>query len=96
MHDTQQPSPNSSPTPTSDRVDLATGAAGSFLANSAYLLLMHKDQRMLLMLFASVLLGMGMLVTLRRGAMGMGIVIGAGASIAAALLFVAVDGGIVS
>jgi hypothetical protein len=82
-------------TPTTDRVDLATGAAGSLLANSAYLLLVHGDQRMLLLLFFTVLAGMGLLLTERRGALGMGILIGAGLSIAAALTFVAIDGSIV-
>jgi hypothetical protein len=82
-------------TPTTDRVDLAFGAAGSLLANMAYFLWRHGDQRMLLLLFATVVLGMGLLLTERRGALGMGILIGAALSIATALAVVAVDGSIV-
>ena len=82
------------PTKTQDRVDLAIGTAGSLVLNLGYLLLVHGDQRMLLMLFASVLVGMGMLMTLSKGALGMGVVFGAGLAIAAALVIAGVHGSI--
>lgn len=81
---------------TTDRVDMAIGFAGGFVLNLGYLLLFHQDQRMLLMLFASVLVGMGMLLTASKGAVGMGVLFGAGASIAAALIMLGVHGSIVS
>jgi hypothetical protein len=83
------------PTSTHDRKDMALGAIGSLLLNVGYVLLFHADQRMLLMLFATILVGMGLLVTETKGAMGMGIIIGTGLSIAAALSIAAVHGSIV-
>lgn len=83
-------------TSTNDRVDLAFGTAGSFLVNLGYLLVVHGDQRMLLMLFASALVGMGLLLSATKGAVGMGIIIGSGLAIAAALALVAWNGPILS
>lgn len=79
-------------TTTNDRFDMAVGALASTVLNLGYLLLFHSDQRMLLLLFASVAIGMGLLLS-DKGAVGMGMIIGAGVAIAAALAIVAVGPG---
>lgn len=74
---------------------MLTGTVGSLVVNLGWMFLVHADQRVLLSLFASVLLGMGLLLTETKGALGMGILFGAGASIAVGLSLVAIDGSIV-
>jgi hypothetical protein len=80
-------------TTASDRVDLAVGTLGSLVLNLGYLLLFHGDQRMLLLLFASAVVGMGMLLHETRGGIGMGILVGSGLAIAAALAILAIGPG---
>lgn len=63
-------------TPESDRVEILKGAAASLVLNLGYLLVSWGDQRILLMLFASTLAGIVLLLT-PRGALGMGILLGA-------------------
>jgi hypothetical protein len=91
--ETESPQTKSAPTTRADRVDMAIGTAGSLVLNLGYLLLFHTDQRMLLLLFASAVIGMGLLLSEARGAVGMGILIGAGVAIAAALAIVAIGPG---
>lgn len=79
--------------PTTDRIDLAFGTVGSLVLNLGYLLLFHGDQRMLLLLFASAVVGMGLLLHETKGGIGMGILFGAGLAIAAALAVLAVGPG---
>lgn len=80
----------------SDRADLVVGTLGSALLNLLYLLLFHDDQRIVLMLFATVLAGMLMLLSPSKGALGMGIILGAGVAIAVGLGYIAIDGSIVT
>lgn len=63
-------------TPESDRIELLKGAVPSLVLNLGYLLVSWGDQRILLMLFASTLAGIILLLT-PRGALGMGILLGA-------------------
>lgn len=84
------------PETSTDRVDMATGTLGSLVLNLGYLLLVHGDQRMLLMLFATVVIGMGLLFTESKGAFGMGVLIGAGLAIASGLVLVAINGSLVT
>lgn len=76
-----------------DRFDLTIGTVGALVLNLGYLLLFHGDQRMLLLLFASALIGMGLLLHETKGALGMGILIGSGLAIAAALAILALGPG---
>ena len=70
-------------TPESDRIELIKGSVPSFLINLGFLLIAKGDQRILLLLFASTIMGVGLLLT-PRGALGMGIILGAiGASVVA-------------
>lgn len=80
---------------TTDRVDMTLGTLGSLVLNTGYLLLVHADQRMLLMLFVSAIVGIVLLATATKGAVGMGIIMGAGASIAVSLTVLAIHGSIV-
>jgi hypothetical protein len=80
-------------TTATDRRDLAIGTVASLVLNLGYVLLFHSDQRMLLLLFASAVVGMGMLLHETHGGIGMGIIIGAGLAIAAALAILAIGPG---
>lgn len=71
----------------SDRIELIKGALPSLLINLGFLMI-AGDQRILLLLFASTILGIGLLLT-PRGALGFGILLGA---IAAALIGLAIAG----
>jgi len=62
-------------TPESDRIELIRGAVPSLVINLGFLLL-AGDQRILLLLFFSVIGGIGLLLT-PRGALGFGILLGA-------------------
>lgn len=71
-------------TPSSDRVELVKGAGPSLLVNFGYLLIAPGDHRILLLLFASTIVGIGLLLT-PRGALGFGILLGAIAAVLAGL-----------
>ncbi|MBO9521005.1 MAG: hypothetical protein J7518_05650 [Nocardioidaceae bacterium] len=86
-------SPITSTDRSTDRLDLAVGTLGSLVANLGYLLIFHGDQRMLLLLFASAVVGMGLLLHETKGGIGMGILFGAGLAIAAALAILAIGPG---
>jgi hypothetical protein len=73
-------------TPERDRIEMVKGAVPSLVINLGFLLIAKGDQRILLLLFASVVAGVGLLLT-PRGALGMGLIIGAmGASVIALCL----------
>ena len=59
----------------SDRIELIKGAVPSLVVNLGFLLI-AGDQRILLFLFASTIVGIGLLLT-PRGALGFGILLGA-------------------
>ena len=61
--------------------DLLVGAAASFAVNAGYMLVGPHDQRVLLMLFFTVVVGMGLLLGRRSGPYGMGAILGAAASV---------------
>ena len=60
---------------------MTIGFVISLVVNVGYVLLVHQDQRVLLMLFFTVLVGMGMLFGLESGAYGMGTILGAAAAV---------------
>jgi hypothetical protein len=64
---------------------MTIGFAISLVVNAGYMLLVHQDQRVLLMLFFTVLLGMGMLFGLKTGAYGMGVILGAAGAVVVVL-----------
>lgn len=68
----------------SDRIELVKGAVPSLLVNLGFLLIAKGDQRIILLLLASVVVGIVLLLT-PRGALGMGIIVGAMAAAAVAL-----------
>lgn len=74
-------------TPESDRIELVKGAVPSLLVNLGFLLIAKGDQRILLLLFASTIIGIGLLLT-PRGALGFGIILGAIAACVVALALV--------
>lgn len=59
----------------SDRIELIKGAVPSLVINLGFLLI-AGDQRILLFLFASTIVGIALLLT-PRGALGFGILLGA-------------------
>jgi amino acid permease len=65
---------------------LAIGFVISLVVNVGYILAVHQDQRVLLMLFFTVLIGMLMLLGLETGAYGMGAIVGAAAAVLVVLL----------
>jgi hypothetical protein len=75
-------------TPESDRIELVKGIVPSLLLNLGFLLIAKGDQRILLLLFASTIIGLVLLLT-PRGALGFGILLGA---IAAAVIALALAG----
>ena len=58
------------------------GFVGSLAVNVAYGLLAPQDQRVVLMVFFTVLVGMVLLLGARTGAYGMGILLGAAGAVA--------------
>lgn len=60
----------------SDRIELIKGAVPSLVVNLGFLLLAGGDQRIMLLLFASTIVGIALLLT-PRGALGFGILLGA-------------------
>ena len=68
----------------SDRIELVKGAVPSLLLNLGFLLIAKGDHRILLLLFASTIVGIGLLLT-PRGALGFGILLGAIAAVVVAL-----------
>lgn len=68
----------------SDRIELIKGAVPSLLINLGFLLIAKGDQRILLLIFASTIIGIGLLLT-PRGALGFGILLGAIAAVVIAL-----------
>jgi len=66
----------------SDRIELVKGAVPSLVLNLGYLLIAKGDHRIMLLLFASTIVGIALLLT-PRGALGFGILLGA---IAAAVI----------
>jgi O-antigen/teichoic acid export membrane protein len=75
-------------TPESDRIELIKGALPSLVINLGFLLIAKGDQRMILLLIFSTVIGLVMLLT-PRGALGFGIILGA---IAAAVIALALAG----
>ena len=71
-------------TPASDRIEMLKGGTISFVVNLAYLLGGPGDQRILLMIFATIIAG-GILLFTPRGGLGMGFVLGAMAAVVVAL-----------
>lgn len=71
-------------TQSSDRTEMLKGSTISFVVNLAYLLGGPGDQRILLMIFATIIAG-GVLLFTPRGALGMGFMIGAVFSVVVAL-----------
>ncbi len=71
-------------TPASDRIEMLKGGAISFVVNLGYLLGGPGDQRILLMLFATIIAAVILLLT-PRGALGMGFLLGAMAAVVVAL-----------
>lgn len=67
-----------------DRLDLLKGGLGSLVVNLGFLLAAAGDQRILLLLFASIILG-GIMLFTERGGVGMGIILGAVVAVIAAL-----------
>lgn len=74
-------------TPQSDRIELIKGSVPSLLINLGFLLIAKGDQRIILLLLASVIAGVILLLT-PRGALGMGIILGAMAASITALCLV--------
>lgn len=70
----------------SDRIELVKGALPSLVINLGFLLIAKGDQRILLLLLASTLVGIVMLLT-PRGALGFGIILGAIAASVIGLAF---------
>lgn len=64
----------------SDRIELIKGALPSLVVNLGFLLIAKGDHRIMLLLFASTILGIGLLLT-PRGALGFGILLGAIAAV---------------
>ncbi|MCW2856740.1 MAG: hypothetical protein JWR52_2355 [Marmoricola sp.] len=72
-------------TQSSDRIEMLKGGTISFAVNLAYLFLgPHGDQRILLMLFATIIAG-GVLLFTPRGGLGMGFLLGAVAAVVVGL-----------
>ena len=74
-------------TQSSDRIEMVKGGTISFAVNLAYLLVGFHDQRMLLVVFATVIAG-GVLLLTPRGALGMGFLLGGVAAAAVGLCLV--------
>ncbi|MCZ4497732.1 MAG: hypothetical protein JWQ74_285 [Marmoricola sp.] len=68
-----------------DRTDLLLGGLGSLVVNLGFLLAAAGDQRILLLLFASIIAG-GVMIFTERGGIGMGIILGAVVAVIAALV----------
>ena len=71
---------------------LAIGFVISLVVNVGYIRAVHQDQRVLLMLFFTVLVGMLMLLGLESGAYGMGVIVGAAVAVLVVLaLYLVLD-----
>jgi hypothetical protein len=70
--------------------EMTVGFVVSLVVNVGYMFIAYSDQRVILMLILTVVVGMGMLFGLRSGAYGMGAILGAAASIAIVLALVGI------
>ncbi|MCW2786532.1 MAG: hypothetical protein JWP74_3049 [Marmoricola sp.] len=74
-----------------EKIEMLKGGIVSFAANLGYLIIAAGDQRILLVIFLSIIAG-GVLLFTPRGGIGFGILLGAVAAVIVALSLAGFDG----